>query len=117
MIITKKEIIKAVNDSIKHWNKDIIKPLEAGKKIGLPSCGFWPFLEWKHNGMEVKAYAEYCPLCEIVDENCDCCPLICCDEDSPWAKFHDKPTLTNARKMVKSLQKIDITKIEDVEIS
>lgn len=121
MIITKKQIIKAINDSIKHWNKDIIEPLENGKKIINNRYYLGSEWQWKHNNKDIRVGSYYCELCTIFHEECDECPLNtqiigCDDPDSPWSDFYCKPTLTNARKMVKALQKIDLTKIEDVEI-
>ena len=117
MIIKKGKIIKAINDSIKHWNKDIVKPLEKGKMINKSFYG----LTWGGSNLEVKIGGEYCPLCNIFGEReCPGCPLhtikTSCDlGNSPWYIFKTKPTLANARKMVAALQKINIEEIEDVK--
>ena len=95
--------------SIKHWEKDIIEPLENGRKGIIDNYGYGCLI-WSGNGDPVKCYAEHCPLCAEYKLKCKECPLFqigerCEDEDSAWSKFQEKPILSNARKMVKALKK------------
>src|SRR4030067_3304715 len=73
--LTKKEI-KAVEESIEHWKKDIRERLVVGDIIiiihGFP-------IYWKSDNTEVKMYDDSCALCLLTAKNngyrvCTCCP-------------------------------------------
>jgi hypothetical protein len=104
----KKELKKAINDSIKHWEEDIIKPLREGDKILI---NYDRERIWENAKTKVKCYSGYCPLCDLIgSEDCCGCPLddlqMCCENfNSPWNKFIIKPCLSTAKNMVKALQK------------
>jgi len=110
----KSKIKKAIEQSIKHWEKDILKPLLEGKEIYEGHrCRI---LLWKHSYKEVKCYTTSCPLCKFLENDCDCCPLTkysyskysyCCHNmKSPWRNFRYNPNITNARKMIKVLKSV-----------
>ena len=103
MSITKEQRIKAIEDSIKHWEEDIVKPLQEGRII-------LRGLRWEDNYEEVKCKDDFCPLCNLyyVEELCDCtdCPLISCGAGSTWRRFGINPCLKTAQAMVYELRAI-----------
>jgi len=100
---------KAIEKSIKHWEKHILKPLLDGKQIYEGArCGK---LCWKHSYKVVKCYSNSCELCKLFIKDCAGCPLLmygyrCHNSDSPWYKFKNNPNITNARKMIKILKSV-----------
>jgi hypothetical protein len=126
----KKELEKAIRDSILHWERDIVAPLQKGRVIGkAPTFGR---LVWVHNKKPVKMYSRHCALCQysikawrekVLSEGeanapCTYCPLYKyypCEYSEcypryvrglPWACFHDCPTLGNAKRMVRILKNL-----------
>ena len=93
-----KEQIAAVEKSIKHWERDIIKPLVNGKYRGR------------------KHYAEQCALCELychdIITNCSRCPYVikynavCFKRDELWSNFDRDRTIGNAGRMRNALARI-----------
>lgn len=105
-----KQTIRAIKSSIKHWERDILKPLRAGDKIrGCPDCGC---IYWQKNGKSVPYDQNACPLCKLYfDAYCVGCPLNengmrCGALDSPYEKFTNTPTLRNTKAMIKALQSL-----------
>ena len=104
-----KQAKKAVEDSIKHWVEDIVGPLEGGDKI-IKVHGSPPI--WKSDNAVVLWGSASCPLCVLYFmKSCAGCPLAisldgCCDDDSPYLKFVNNPTLPHALNMVKALEEI-----------
>lgn len=104
MKLTKKEI-KLIEKSIRHWEKDIIKPLQDGDRIisGGMSRLFKSTLGYVHDN------AGDCHLC--IGFRCTDCPYYkyyrtsCCVEGH-WAKYQRKPNLRTAKAMRDSLIKI-----------
>ena len=103
----KSKIKKAIEQSIKHWEKDILKPLLEGKQIYEGArCGT---LLWKHSYKQVKLYSRSCALCKLFEEQCDNCPVYkngyhCHREKSPWFQFRLDPTASNAKRMINALK-------------
>jgi hypothetical protein len=62
---------KAIKDSIKHWKKDILKPLLEGKEI----TEYLYHPRWKDSRRIVRCYGQHCPLCKYVKEDCKLCPI------------------------------------------
>lgn len=108
--LSKKEI-KAVKDSIKHWEKDIQAPLLKGDKIDEKG------IRWISTGQRVKFSEEDCPLCRFANEKspfdfdaCLVCPYFkkygnSCDEKH-WLKFVHNPNLRNCNTMIRALEMI-----------
>lgn len=110
MKLTKKDY-KLVEKSIKHWNKDIVKPLEGGAKI--EKTGMWGGLYWAKKNTKVRCNDTDCALCvEYFLKDCVECPIerfygrTCGDDGSAFDNFIDMPTLNKAKKMAKSLEAI-----------
>jgi len=104
------ELREAIKKSIKHWNDDIIKYLKKGSVI-IRDCG----LIWESSGEPVKYMDDDCPLCQYMGYDllnpCEKCPLSqsgneCNEVGSSWFIFVKKPTLQNAKKMVKALKNL-----------
>lgn len=99
---------KALKASIKHWKKDIIQCLEGGYKIIMSQTIADPNL-WC-DGSVLLIGTAYCALChEYFSRSCEGCPLgdkPCRSGGAPYNDFYNKPTLTNARKMVKTMEKV-----------
>jgi hypothetical protein len=105
--ITKAEL-KALKASVKHWEKDICKPLREGRQIDYKEGDG---LYWAGTLSYVPCYATDCPLCGISDIFCGGCPLRRaypekCGRGSYYMRFQDNPTLKNATAMRDALQKI-----------
>ncbi len=104
-----REEIGEIKDSIKHWQRDILKPLQKGRKTMYKKGGY--FLRWKDTLQVVPVYGDYCPLCEYTKECCSICPLAikdlgCNDAGSPWRKFINRHTVQNAQKMIDALKSL-----------
>ena len=108
---------KAIKDSIKHWEKDIVAPLCEGRKIIEQGYS----LVWEDTKKKVHCMDLHCPLCHMVGKNesrcSDGCPYyvhydFSCDMtgDGHWAKFREKPNLKTAVGMVNALKKLLPTK-------
>jgi hypothetical protein len=109
----KPEVVKAIRDSIKHWEEDMLKPLKAGKTIVLAWCGGRPYRLKPHwackddkLSMElVKCYGEDCALCHIYQTDyCMDCPLGNCGSGSPYSRFRLNPCIDTAEAMIKALE-------------
>ena len=108
-----KEEIKAVKESIKHWKKDIEKPLLEGQKIIKNENGFLVWLVWENTDTIVKCYGKHCPLCKLVaknDKDCFACPYLIKHKETcfslHWSMWKQKPTLRTCQKMIKALEEI-----------
>jgi len=101
MSITKEQKIKAIEDSIKHWEEDIVKPLQDGMTID----GAW---FWTGTSLVVPIGGNSCPLCKIYygKKGCCVCPLESCSYDSTWREFAFNPCLKTAQAMVYELRAI-----------
>jgi hypothetical protein len=101
--VTKEQRIKAIEDSIKHWEEDIVKPLQMGRVIT-------DALLWADTHEYVDCNDESCPLCHLYYDNmfhsCTYCPLISCGENSTWREFALNPCLKTAQAMVYELRAI-----------
>jgi len=102
--ITKEQRIKAIEDSIKHWQEDIVKPLQDGRII---IFGF----SWEDTGERVPYYGNSCALCVIYYDayldGCINCPLKSCNEEGDtWFQFVNNPCLKTAQAMVYELRAI-----------
>jgi len=102
------QLKRAIQNSIIHWYKDIVFPLLGGLKIEKSSNGE---LCWKETNIKVKCYSRHCVLCKVLKDDCDKCPLTedgkCCNDDpSPWNRFQYKPTLKNAKNMIRVLENL-----------
>ena len=107
--ITKEQRIKAIEDSIKHWEEDIVKPLQEGRTID--EAYFW-----SSTSIVAPIGGDSCPLCKIYyygKEGCCVCPLESCSYDSTWDIFATNPCLKTAQAMVYELRAILI--IEDAK--
>lgn len=113
-----KKATKAVLASIRHWEEDILRPLQAGKKIRMKNHegheGGRRTLHWAGTKDEVQCYMDDCPLCKFTgmpnSASCDECPYTLkhgkeCD-DHAWSKFYKRHTLENCEAMVASLKAI-----------
>ncbi len=102
--ITKEQRIKAIEDSIKHWEDDIVKPLQEGRFIDSNNC------KRTDNGEMVKCNDINCPLCRLYYfgniSDCENCPLESCSFNSTWFNFAFRPTLKNAQAMVYELRAV-----------
>jgi len=110
--ITKEQRIKAIEDSIKHWQEDdIVKPLQAGRVI------YRITLTWNDDREYVNCDYKHCPLCMLFydDTTYDCgdCPLVSCGQESTWMAFSLKPCLKTAQAMVYELRAVLI--MEDMK--
>lgn len=101
--------IDALKKSIRHWEKDIIKPLREGRKIYIPN------MSWKDTGKKLKYRGEHCELCRVYGDDCRNCPYYLsyghvCDfhgvNEGHWVKFSHNPSLRTAVAMKKSLERI-----------
>lgn len=112
--LTKREI-RAVERSIKHWEKDIQEPLKRGEKIVGKED-----LTWKSSGEEVKCYDQDCPLCALQKAKfgegyeCEGCPYYRqyghhCDavrRNDFYGAFRDKLNLQTCNAMIQALRRI-----------
>lgn len=111
--LTKRDV-KAVNDSVAHWKRDVLTKLKKGIKIKETIFG----LIWADNSKEVKCYSRSCPLCRIYYDNfCAACPyykkygISCTYIDDGvltghWRTFRQNPCLKTCSKMIKALENI-----------
>jgi hypothetical protein len=114
-MISKEQKIKAIEDSIEHWENDIVNPLKEGKSI---MC-IDDILYWKDTEGPVPCYNADCPLCALYFTGLSTCfesyslsspfclydcPLESCGSDSTWMKFHDNPNLKTAQEVVYELK-------------
>lgn len=106
-----KVAIKALERSIAHWEKDIIKPLREGRKVGL--IDGW--VKWRDTKEIIPYLDVHCPLCKLYMKSGshEKCPYVlfydhCCTNGGKghWAKFDDAPSLRTAVAMKKSLERI-----------
>jgi hypothetical protein len=120
-----KEEIKAVEDSIKHWQEDVINMYNKGFKI--KSTLSWVWVQDDCTVGRVKVDGSNCPLCELYyntkTKACGECPYFKyynyrCDETEfsnntgikerigHWSKFVGDPYLETAINMRDALIKI-----------
>ena len=115
MKYSENEIKQAIQDSVEHWQRDIIEELEKGREIergvGVPWEG-GTLLLWKDTGEAVDCYDDDCALCQLEGYGCVNCPYYifyefrCSDVEGHWTAFDDEPNLENAKAMKQSLQKL-----------
>lgn len=110
----KKENLKAIRKSIKHWALDIRRPFLNGDKILLPDEveGHLVFVWWS-SCEPVNCTGTSCDLCSLNDRSgcyyiCFRCPLQrngmgCSRTDSPYSAFCKSPNLETATGMVHAL--------------
>lgn len=102
-----KETKEAVENSIKHWEKDFIARFKKGDCISSS--------RWLSDSSRIKWGSHYCSLCELFwldGEDCNKeCPLNiigkgCLDDNhsSPYHNFSDNPCLETAETMVQALK-------------
>jgi len=110
--------IRAIRESISHWERDILKPLQEGRKISDFDRQFW------EDGERLATGIGACALCSFVgfngsnEEVCKKCPLSqagygCVLKDSPYLQFTYHPTLENAQNMMLVLQQVLIDTLEE----
>ena len=108
--LTKREVA-AVKASIKHWQRDMQKPLREGRKIGIG--WLWD------DGTKIKDTDVHCSLCQLVglgdDDLLDCpsCPyykrwgFACIDDEcGHWWKWSVNRSLRTCNAMIRALEKI-----------
>ena len=99
---------KAVQESIEHWETDIIAELLKGRKI--KKNGSCRKVTWEDSGRAVPCYEINAILCKSCSPGCGACPYYkaygcrCADIGEPWDGFIEKPTIENARAMVDKLR-------------
>jgi hypothetical protein len=111
-----KETIKAIKDSIEHWEVDILKPLKEGERIHRLTVGIFKTtkLYWlakdgiRSKGM-VSCCSEDCALCKIYfgeyrGDDCGDCPLGSCERGSVYSVFYNDPTIETAEAMINTLK-------------
>ena len=96
----------AVKESVKHWEEDILKPLQNGETIKRGERLYW---NSSRTG-EVRYRGEYCSLCKFFNHDCDDCFLDCNNENSPWKKFVNNPDTATATAMVTSVALTAVTR-------
>ena len=107
-----KRQIKAIKASIKHWEKDIVKPFEHSYEIVGSNWFTKGEDRLKLNDTFVKSGDGDCPLCEsYYNNNCINCPLEitnngCHYDGSSYGEFDKDPALENAKAMVKALESL-----------
>lgn len=108
---------KAIEDSIEHWQHDIISRLRDGDKVLIDSCHD---RVWKSTGREVEHMDSNCPLCRMVglENSCVKCPYAkyywyACDQleiaekgAGHWRKFNIDPCLKTALGMLNALKRL-----------
>jgi hypothetical protein len=101
---------KPVEDSIRHWQVDIVEPLQAGRTIDKESC---IYLTWTDTEEMVKCYDEDCALCQEYNSTCKKCYFTfyygnpC--YSSIWNAFTSNPCLETAQAMLEALKLIAST--------
>ncbi len=107
MKLTRKEI-KAVRDSIKHWETDIVAKFDAGLTV-MDISNSWS------NGDEIHDFSDHCAMCQgfSSDANgCLLCPYVkaygaaCDDNDQAWDGWAEDMTKKNALAMIEKLKGI-----------
>ncbi len=105
----------ALEQSIDHWQNDIINKFVGGNIIKWLVNGFGHHKFWWVNSKEnAKIHGDSCPLCIMFNRNCHtCCPYYkyygnSCDNclDGHWYKFSRNLTKENAIAMRDALQAI-----------
>jgi hypothetical protein len=134
------EQIKAIKDSIEHWERDIVGPLARGLKIYTCPApeDFRENRLYFTNDMgstdtnkmfPVPCFSDACPLCQlyvagsgdVVSLRCINCPLHisgqdCGAPDSAYMAFRQTPTLTTAQRMVDTLKGLLEGQEEEIEL-
>lgn len=110
-MITKKDELKAIRQSIKHWCIDIRRPLLKGDKIVTTSTQTllqFPSLKWEKSGDPVILGSTSCALCKLMGQ-CGLCPLyittkkICNEPKSLYRIFHKCYDISAANTMISAL--------------
>ena len=107
----------AIEESIKHWEKDIKKPLENGEVIEMRGKHeYYDGTPYWIAGDEVLMFSDNCPLCSIYFDQdfkrCRVCPYFlkydhsCDSNKGHWRIFFENPNLENANKMIEALKAI-----------
>jgi len=105
-MITDEEKTKAILDSIKQWEEDILQPLLNGKKASKYS--FW---KWEDDDdTDIPACSEHCPLCTLFSNSCGDCPLgkvdRCTSSYSTWRYFMEYKGAKSAQNMIDVLKSL-----------
>ena len=113
--------LRAIRESIAHWEKDIVKPLKEGDTIERRGRS----KTWKRSGDNLETGSGYCALCvfmgfSVMDDSRECeeCPLSqagfgCTEKDSAYRKFYSDLTLETAQNMVLILKNVLIDALEE----
>lgn len=101
--------IKAVKDSIKHWQRDILKPLQDGNKID-------SYHHWVKGEKPVMFHGSDCALCDLrrqrKSNSCESCSYFekygyaCSAPNGTWYKFYMNSNLRTCKAMIKALEDI-----------
>jgi len=105
--------IKALQETVHHWEKDILSRLLRGDVIRRGQRGE---ICWQ-DGEPVKCYAEYSAVCKAsVDRvgrlNCSRCPYYryhaeqCDDQGSRWDCFMRDPGIETCAEMIAGLKEV-----------
>ena len=104
-------VLELIEESIQHWEKDILEPLLQGRKIiftyNLDS------LVWEDDNTLVPCCSGSCPLCQAYmdsDFSCDKCPYkiqygnVCGKKGESWYQFYLTPNIETAKAMIEKLK-------------
>jgi len=115
MLTKREEALEAISKSIKHWEKDILKPLLKGNKI-IKTAHL--VLVWENNLVNIPFRSGDCPLCQnyLIDDSCRKCPYSiyygnpCYFDDhgkeEAWFKFAMNPNTETAKAMIEKLKEL-----------
>ena len=85
-MITKEEYIKAIDESIAHWNKDIVKVLEKGRMIdlGISSSDHCALCKLSGEYAKINSLSGFCVACPLawLNKRCEL-------NGSPWKVYRD----------------------------
>jgi len=110
MITKREEVLETIIKSIKHWEKDILKPLLEGGKIVKDE---YNTLLWENDKTRVACSCGDCPLCQkymASGNSCRKCPYFiyygkpCHSEKEPWFNFFVNPNIETAKAMIEKLK-------------
>lgn len=109
---------KALDESIEHWNEDMVGPFKKGLRAKnvehrmVWQKKLWGFIPIYINVGPVLCCADDCALCENCEDFCSLCIYTkfygrtCDDDGGHWNKFIDDSCLKTALDMVKALEAI-----------
>lgn len=118
LIKLRKREIESVKESIEHWEKDIIVPMEQ-KGYSIDHYKYFT-LNGSCKG-KVPMFGKDCQMCkdfaDSVDGECFHCPYYkfykCKCTENHWTVFKNYPTLKNAKQMRDALKTI-LTHLEGI---